>query len=318
MTHVLISSVSKKIPLLLSVREALETLRIKGKIYGADADPTAIGRFFVDHFWQMPTLETLTCQELIEFCRKEEIRWIIPTRDGELPFFAMHRETLKKEGIFCMISKEASIETSLDKLSFFQRLAEKQRPVIPTYLHLEDIVENAYVVKERFGAGSMNLGLNLTASAADIFAKRLKQPIFQPFIHGEEYSVDLYVDLTGTCRGTLARRRQKVVHGESQITTSVRFPRLEKLCEKVASDLDVYGHAVFQVIDAQGELSIVEANLRFGGASTLAIEMGLNSFAWFFLETIEGDCERLPYSRSKEEKTLIRYPKDQIFNDLRL
>ena len=52
--NVLISSVSRKVPLVKAVRRALEKVGVEGKIIGADADSECIGGYFVDQFWKMP------------------------------------------------------------------------------------------------------------------------------------------------------------------------------------------------------------------------------------------------------------------------
>ncbi len=139
------------------------------------------------------------------------------------------------------------------------------------------------------------------------------QPIFQPFISGKEWSVDLYRTLTGTVKGCVARERNVVVGGESQVTTTVRYPALEKLCEDIAHRLNLYGHAVFQVIETIPKtFYVIECNPRFGGASTASLAAGLNSFLWFFLECEGPNLDDYPFNRVEGEICQIRYPADKI------
>lgn len=310
--NVLISSVSKKVPLVHCVREALRSLEISGKVFGADSNPQSIASYQVDGFWQMPPLEKLSVKELIAFCEQYQIKAIIPTRDGELPFYAEHQMALAERGIHCMVSSATAIATCIDKLLFYHMLQENKFPGIVTALQANIPLCDAYVVKERFGAGSKVIGLNLPPSEAHLHAVRLTSPIYQPFIEGEEYSVDLYIDRSGSCKGAVARRRECVVDGESQITATVSFPALETLCQKIAEHLQLYGHVIFQAIcDRKKQLHLIECNPRFGGASTLSLAMGLDSFAWFFLECFQ---QPLPlFNRSSVEKRQVRYAQDLIF-----
>ena len=51
---------------------------------------------------------------------------------------------------------------------------------------------------------------------------------------------------------------------------------------------------------------------RFGGASTLSLAMGLDSFYWFIQESRGVPSEQLPFHRSENEKMLIRHAEDLI------
>lgn len=307
--NVLVTSISKKIPLLKAVRAALKRFAPSAKLIGADSNPGCPGRFFVDRFWQMPRLGDLSVKDLIEFCESEGIGVIFPTRDGELAFFAQHQAVLRNHGIAVMISRPEAVEACTDKLLFYKTM--NHFPIIPTSENPDDIKAGRFVVKERFGAGSAQIGLNLEKAEAIAHAAKPSRAIFQPYIGGKEASVDLYVDLSGKVKGCVARMRDVVVNGESQITTTFRDSALETLCSRAAESLGLYGHVLFQVIiDQKGDFHIIECNCRFGGASTLSIAAGLDSFYWFLLEAAGEDLN--PFVRSDGEKQLIRYPEDLI------
>lgn len=311
--NVLITSLSKKVPLVRAIMQALDATKISGEIIGGDSHSECIGRYFVDDFWLMPKQEELSIKKIIETCQKRNIRAIIPTRDGELPFFALHKDTLLKKGIFCLISPIKPVEICRDKLQFADTLAKSNFPSIPTSTQIREISAPTYVVKERFGAGSRAIGINLTSSEAKKFALTLQDPIYQPFINGTEFSIDLYVDLSKQVRGVIARRRELIVNGESQITSTVKNTRLEEQCTSVAKRLGLYGHAVFQVLCSENqELHIIECNPRFGGASTLSLAAGLDTFKWFFQECLQVPLS--PFVRCAEEKRQVRYAADLILD----
>lgn len=312
--HVLITSVSKKIPLIKAVRKALETVCPspgKAKITGGDSNFHSIGRYFVDQFWHMPFQEILTIEEVIAFCKNNQVNAIIPTRDGELQFFSRYKELLAENGISCLVPSAKTVELCRDKFQFYTFLAKHHLPAIPTAKEIDKIHAQSYVVKECFGAGSASIGLNLVHSNAKQWGNKLKQPVYQPYIHGTEYSVDLYVDRHGTCLGAIARERELVYEGESQVTASLQFPALESLCCKAAALLNLSGPAVFQVLcDQSKHLHLIECNPRFGGASTLSVAMGLSVFDWFLQESMQ--LPLTPFVRSPFEMRQIRHAEDLI------
>ncbi len=305
--NVLVTSISKKVPLLQALRKSLDKINPRIKIYGGDCNNNIIGKYFVDEFWQMPLLRDLTLDILLDYCQKHHIGIIIPTRDGELEYFAKHKNKLRSYGIDVMVSEQDAVKTCLDKLEF----ARNQKLAIPTSTNIEDISASFYVVKERFGAGAQAIGIKLTRKEALQHAKNLKHPIFQPYIEGEEVSIDAYVSTNKKIKGLVMRKRILVINGESQITTTFNDPMLEKQFYRIFSSLNLSGHVLLQAfIDKQKNIHLIECNPRFGGASSLSIRAGLDSFYWFYLEHLGNPLKHYSFLRVSEEITQIRYPKD--------
>lgn len=308
---VLISSLARKAPLVAAVRAAQARTGLKGAVVGGDADAAAPARAVTDGFWHMPRLAALDTATLVAACRERHISAIIPTRDGELAWFAQRRDELAAAGIAVMVSPAAAIGNCSDKLVFAQLLREWGAPAIETRTTVGAWPRQ--VVKERFGAGSRGLGLDLDPAAATSHAAKLEAAIFQPFVAGRELSIDCYVDGRGRCLGAVARRREVVVNGESQVTASERHPRLETLCADLSVRLGLRGHACWQVIeDAAGGLHIIECNPRVGGASTLSWAAGLDSLAWFLIEARGGDPADLPFTRVAGELRQVRLSADTV------
>ncbi|MEM5875591.1 MAG: NAD-dependent epimerase/dehydratase family protein [Candidatus Aenigmatarchaeota archaeon] len=311
--NILVTSISNKVPLLNAVKDASIKIGNKGKIFGADLNLKCIGKFFVDKFWKMPQIEKLRIDEFIKYCRKNQISCVIPTRDGELLYFAKYKKYLEKNGIKVMISNYNSILDCIDKLKFYCKLNSNGLPVPKTSNNIEEIKAKRYVVKERFGAGSRGIGLNLTKNEAINHAITLKNPVFQPFIKGDEFSVDLYISQNGKVKGVIVRKREVVIGGESKVTSTVEDKKIEQICIDAAKCLNLYGHIMFQVIkNNKGKNYIIECNPRFGGASTLSIAAGLDSFYWFLLEVVGENIDHYPFIYIP--KKLVRYSEDKIFN----
>lgn len=311
--NILITSISKKVPLIDAVRKSSKKINSDIIIYGADVNNDCIGKYFVDSFWNIPYIKDLTPEALINFCNKNDIKSIIPTRDGELPFFAKNKALFKANDISVMVSDEKTISLCIDKLNFYLESNKFDLPAIFTTKNIQDIRTDRYVVKERYGAGSESIGLNLSFEEATIHARNLSEPIYQPFIEGEEVSIDAYIDLNKSIKGLILRKRDIILNGESHVTTTFYDENLEKFCKRFLSSFDFYGHIILQVICNHDKFHIIECNPRFGGASTASINSGLDSFYWFLLESQNVDISNYPFCINKDRIIRqITYPQNRV------
>ncbi len=280
--NLLLTSIGAKLPLIQKVRHAIQKFDPSISLVGTDCDSNPISRHFVDIFWQMPPLAEMTLEILLEYCYSHSIGYIIPTRDGDLIWFSKIKEVLREHQIFVFVSNERSVSLCHDKWDFFQSLASPH--LIQTALNIDTLHVPSYVVKERFGAGSNDLLVNAPYEKAKAFAQTLQSPIFQPFIEGEEYSVDSYITQQGKHIGSIVRLRELVVNGESKITCYKDDPEITHVVEELITILGLSGHILTQVIRNDQGIHIIECNARFGGASTLSYTMGLESYYWFLQE----------------------------------
>jgi carbamoyl-phosphate synthase large subunit len=306
---ILVTSISKKVPLLKAVRNAINKSGGSITLHGGDGNEECIGKYFVDQFWKMPRTVLENKSEIIGYIKKHNIKAIVPSRDGELIFWSNLQEELK--GVSIMVSKSKAVENCLDKIKFYEVL-RNDFPVIPTYSTMENGVEGLFVVKEQFGAGSANIGIGLDKNASVEFSKKMEYPIFQPYIKGKEYSIDVYISRNGKAKGAVVRSRELVVNGESQITTIVQKPALLELSLKLVEKLELYGHIVLQVLENDKGFHIIECNSRFGGASTLSVSAGLDSFYWFLLEGMGADVNEYSFIPTSTVKKQIRFPEDIV------
>ena len=308
--NVLISSISAKVPLITAVKNAVKKVSEDVKVVGADINPECVGKYFVDEFWLLPKIEEIRIDYFIDECLFRNISLIIPTRDGELEFFAINKLRFKASGIHVMVSDINTVRECIDKLSF-SNLQIGNSVFIPAYLDINEVKFDRYVVKERYGSGAYYVGIDLTKDQALAHSKNLKSPIFQRFIKGEEISVDCYVDSNRIIKGMVLRTRTFVLNGESVITTTIENALIEDKLRFILSELNFYGHIVLQIIcDEQNEIHIIECNTRFGGASTLAVKVGLDSFYWAYLESKGIDLRSYPFVKSSINLKQIRFSKD--------
>jgi carbamoyl-phosphate synthase large subunit len=307
---VLLSSAGAKIPLLQALKNAALKLQPDAKIIAGDSSKPVVSQYFADQFWHMPLCNKSNLDAIKVGLAEYQITHIIPSRDGELMFWSEQKKALKLLGIEVLVSAEEVIQLCLDKFSFAQIKTHPKCKVIPALLHPDESAD-LWVVKERYGAGSQNLGLKLTTQEALHHAKTMQCPLYQPFIQGTEISVDAWLDKNSKLKGHICRYRTKVQHGESQISQTVYLPQYDEWIKTLLEQLQLTGPVVLQaIIDQHQQLHIIECNSRFGGASTLGIKAGVDSLYWSLAESMAIDITQLPFTPAKQTITQVRYAGD--------
>jgi carbamoyl-phosphate synthase large subunit len=316
---ILVTCASKKAPQILATRDAARRLHPDAKVVAGDIDPNVLAAHVADEFWLMPRTTEESVEAIVTGCAGRAITCVLPTRDAELSFWARHASRFREAGVSIVVSPLDSIETCIDKFAFSEFGRQQSLPVIPSALSLEAAPWQRYVVKERRGAGSRSIGIGLDRAQADAHARTLSEPIFQPFLSGAEISVDAWLDRTCRLKGLVLRRRDLVIEGESQITTTFRSPKIESDIGKVLATLRLCGPVVVQaLLHIDGSISVIECNARLGGASTAGIAAGLQSLHWSFLEAHGGNVDNEVFERVPGEVRLVRVPSDLILHDPRL
>ena len=314
--NVLVSSAAAKVPLVRAMQTAVKQINPVGQVIAGDLNKSAISAHVADGFWAM----TPTCDEflndIINGLKQRQIGIVLPTRDSELMFWARHAERLALEGIQVIVAGPGPLQRCLDKLEFARFGAAHGLPFIPASDHLEDMQSDCLVVKERFGAGSRSIGLRLDRAEAAAHAQKLESPIFQPHVDGQEISIDAWLDRQHQVKGVILRRRDCVVNGESQVTTTFSDARLEAQATAILQSLQLSGPVVMQaLVNAEGGLQVIECNPRFGGASTTSIVAGLTSLHWSLLEAIGADLASWPFRRIQGQIRQIRLLNDFYVTD---
>ena len=309
--NVLLSSSGNKVPLLLALKDAVSRLRIGGTVTAGDINNQVLTSYFCDAFWEMPATIDANRSQIITELKKHQITHVLPTRDGELLFWANMKPLLQSEGIDVIVASEPAITRCLDKLKFSQHDAPN---IISSCTDLSAFGQQSesprYVVKERFGSGSASVGINLSASDALTHASTLSSPIFQPYIDGQEISIDAWLTQEYQLKAAMCRVRALVINGESQVTYTLPDSPFLPQIERILSSLKLSGPVVLQAIIRQGKLHIIECNTRFGGASTLGIKAGVDSLFWSLSESLGEDVNALPVSLCEQTIRQIRAATD--------
>jgi len=317
--NVLVLSASKKVALVQRFQRAFRELGMANSVvWAGDVSENVLAKIAADKVWRMPRLSKISAQEFGAFCKDNDIQMVVPTRDGELTFFAAHAAELKSSfGITVHVSAPPAIDFCVDKYKYYKTCKQNGIPAIATYLSLEDLLKEhpgctSLVLKQRFGAGAKDMHIGISPADAAQIADQTEHPIFQPMVNGTEYSVDCYVNLQGEVVCVVPRTRNLVVNGESAVTITQDSQKLiDHTIAMLKCAPGLFGHAVVQAfILEDGSVQFIETNARFGGASSLGMEAGCDSCKWFVKE-----CNGEHIEKSRDYKIglkMSRLPTDSF------
>lgn len=311
---VLITSSGKKVTMIKSVKNALNKLNPNYEVICGDIKENCLSKYVSNGFIKIPETKKENLDLILSILRENKINVVIPSRDGELIFFAENLKRFMDNGINIIISPLSSIQICLDKLKFYKFGQKNNFNFIKTSKDLEEIKSDKYVVKEQFGSGSRTLRLNLNKDEALSYAKKLTNPIFQPYIKGKEISIDAWLNSSYKVKGIILRTRDLIEDGESIITTTFTNEIIENDALKILETLKLRGPIVLQAIIKENIVYFMECNSRFGGGSNISLAAGLDSFYWSILEIQGEDLKKYKFFRSNREIRKVKVNTDLYFN----
>ena len=312
--NILVTSSSNKNPLIVCLKESLKSINSSSKIFAGDTNQMSLTKYDADEFWHMPPTVEDNIEEIVEFCLKNEIEYIFPTRDGELLFWSRYKEIFKSKNINVIITSKKVLDLCLDKIKFFKFCKENKFYTLNTDSNINKVDSNRFVVKERYGSASDNLGLNLNKKNAIIFSRKLKFPIFQPYLDAKEISIDSWVSRNGSIPAVILRYRSLLINGESKVTKTFQNANYEEQVRELISSLGITGPLNIQAFIKEDKLIFSECNPRIGGASTISVKNGLDIFKWSIFEIIDSNFEPNFY-KCPSSVTQLRTQMDRYFYD---
>jgi carbamoyl-phosphate synthase large subunit len=101
------------------------------------------------------------------------------------------------------------------------------------------------------------------------YAKRNKDLIFQPFIAGSIYTVDVLRDCSGKC---VCIPRKELLRNSIGLGISIRIEKcfeIVEICTSIMNHLHIYGIANIEFIRHDEQFYFLEINPRFSGGVVL-------------------------------------------------
>ena len=309
---ILFTSAGRRVELPRCFRDAAEQLGLTLEVHACDLDPElsaacrdADRRFAVPRCTDESYIPTL-----LEYCRENRIKLLVPTIEPELTPLAEARERFAEIGTFVHVSSAPTIGIVRDKALTASTLGDAGVPV-PRTIELstrEALPENwnwPSFIKP--SGGSASRGIGVVETSADIRDSYDEPMILQELLSGDEYTVNIYVDAEGKLQSVIPHVRLSVRAGEVEKGRTVRRADIHAIAQAIIDALPgLRGIACFQLIDdALRGLRVFEINARFGGGYPLADHAG-GRFAESILALASGSAE-CASDDWREGATMLRY-----------
>jgi carbamoyl-phosphate synthase large subunit len=311
--NILISSAGRRSGLIQAMRNSLALKRPHAKIIAADALLSAPARFLADRFHQVPQCRNPSfIPRLLEICLKEEVGLVIPTIDTELAVLTENRELFAVSGVVVAVSGSHTVSIAADKQLTHAWLTTNGIPAprqasIPQVLYKPADWKWPMIIKPRWGSASVGVRRVATSAELAAVAGDVHGLVVQEIASGKEFTVNLYVSRSGKCVCAVPHWRMEVRAGEVSKGVTVKNESLMALAKRAAESLpDALGPLNLQCfLDADGTVTVIELNARFGGGFPLAHAAGARFTDWL-LDEQEGK-ELEPFDAWRDNLAMLRY-----------
>jgi carbamoyl-phosphate synthase large subunit len=273
-----------------------------GKLIGTDLREDCVGKYFMDKIYKIPKPSEKFIERIIEICKLEEIKVVVPQVTKELIWFAKYKKRFEENGIKVLISDYESLKIVNDKFEILKACKENEIDCCGDFFLVSSLKElkeisnkfEEFVVKIPDSNGMRGLRIvkkgfdkfndfinNKPGNVVISFEELLKifenqnnfRLLVTEYFPGKEYSVDILAD-KGKLVICVPRSRDIIRTGitfEGITENNLKIIELSKKIIK-ALDLDYLIGLQFK-IDKNGKLKLLESNPRVQGTmvhSTLA------------------------------------------------
>lgn len=287
----------------------IKSLRLslfKGNIVSTDSNSLSAGFFLSDFYYVIPPYDDkFFIEKLLKIIKEQNIKVLMPSSGFDIYGYSLNYDLIVEYGAIPIVSRRKVLEICRDKLLSYKFLSNKF-PFAFTCEYHEKIDTFPLIAKPRFGKGSNNIIKIENKLDLKYVLGKFKNMIFQEYLPGTEYTVDVLSDLTEKPIMAIPRIRIDTKAGISVKGKIKRDLMIENLCKKTAETLGIKGPCCIQLKEAEnGELKIIEINPRFGGGTIFTTLAGAN-FPAMLLEMISNNNNNLIIPKVSEV-TVLRY-----------
>ena len=289
--NILLTSVGRRVELIQEFKSAAERLEIDLTLHGADITDTAPALAFCDKIHIVPKIrDERYIPVLLELCEKEHIDLLIPTIDTDLLLLSENRNLFENSGTKVMISDLDKVQLCRDKnltSDFFRSCGLNAPQTVNNYSEYKG--NYPCFIKPKDGSSSIDAFKVNSAAELKVYAEHIKDYVIQPFVSGEEFTVDIFCDFDGNPIYITPRKRLSVRAGEVIKTEICQDKNIIVEMKKLINLFNPCGPITVQLIrDSAGDDYYIEINPRFGGGAPLSMKAGANS-AEAILRILSGE-----------------------------
>lgn len=257
------------------------------RVIGTDCNAYAPALYETDKYYLVPRMTSPDyLGTILQICEDEQIDAVLPLQEDELFLTASHRELFTSKGICPIVSSPETVELCRDKYAFYKYLRKHDLPTLPTCdslaafrkCHEEGRMDFPVFVKPVRGCGSTGIRkVEQLELLEALYKYSSEELLIQSYAGGEEYGIDLYVDLLSRKPvSVFIKKKIRMRAGETEKSVSVKDDALFSLARQTAESLSLSGPVDMDVFHIDGKYYISEINPRFGGGYPHAYSCNVN------------------------------------------
>jgi carbamoyl-phosphate synthase large subunit len=218
---------------------------------------------------------------LLAIAVQEKAALVVSTVTEELPVVARMRQALRERGVALSISDPWGVDVANDKLRTAEGLDRAGVPVPVTFSsdtphqELADALGFPLLSKPRFGRGGR--GVVVHRGAEDLACASPEEVVWQEFLPGEEYDLNLFVERDGSVPAAVVLRKtglKEGLVGNALGVERVERPDVAGLGMRAARSLGLEGPIDMDIrLSADGNPAVLEVNARLGANVLSASEV---------------------------------------------
>ena len=294
--------------------KSLKMARFGGKIIATDSSKLSAGFFMASAHVVMPNIidEVNYMTKLEEVINNHNIEVLMPSSGYDIQLYSKYRKQIEELGAKPVVSDLESMEICYDKMITFQKLNDKfDMPFTTT--DPNKIPEFPIIAKPRREKGGYDTMVIENENGLIQATSKFHDMIFQEYLPGEEYTIDVLSDLNKKPLVSVPRIRLETKGGISTKGKVIHDTQIEQICMNVADFIGIRGPCCIQMKEAKnGRLKLVEVNPRMGGGTIFATLAGVN-FPALILDMVQ---EKEIIKPSFSETTVIRYFEEIIVDKI--
>ncbi len=280
--NILVTAASRRVAMVKGFVKALANLGVPGAVHVTDTDPLSAGLRFAHKAHLVPFSDSPAyLPRLLDICREEHIRLVVPTIDEELIHFGSWKEEFSRNGVTPLVSDSSVGRICRDKYQTALWFEKNGFPFATSWLPEELDAATAHYplfIKPRKGRGSVGIHVINNERELQFFTDYVEDPIIQTFLPGAEFTVDVLAGLDGRILSVVPRQRMVIRSGVCDRGQTVMDKKMIDLSVEISERLQVIGPINLQLKKYKDHMTFFEINPRFSGAIQLTVASGADFF----------------------------------------
>lgn len=234
--------------------------------------------------------------KVLDICKQEEITAILSFFDPDVVELAKNYESFEKIGVIPIIPRYEIADICFDKYKTFEFLKTNQISTPITYIDYLSAIEGLdsgvisfpLYVKPRHGFGSALTFRARNITELEAFFNYAPDMIIQEEVVGDAIDFDVLNDLQGKAISVVPWRKYRSRIGETEQAQTFYDEKIVNFGFQLGSLLGHRGPLDADLFLKDGEITVLEINLRFGGGYPVSHLAGAN-FPLKILQMIRGE-----------------------------